>query len=846
MQAIQRSDATSTAFMASIAVATVGGTDDSECPGLRLDGTNEDLCIPECVQAPLIIRPSAQWKARSESPPPGAEIDTPARLGSEQRNSGSNESDLDFRQSIYVDARDESSSEGNIDDERKRYSTGMWDKSAANFEDRSLTLSDVLSRHARFEISSAFSALSLPARRHSSAPHPSEARETSSTYQPRCLRLKPLVLTPSRTLSTPLTGTGTRARQDGVLQGPYPSRRYSTPDETATVASADAGSSESSALRPERSNASIRRRSIGYHGESASELTVVKRSGSTSSESTLYSSDFSRRGSADSCDTDATDLPSSPERFCYTESNRLPSLQKRFDPQRGLNLDVVLETDDDLLEMPSCRGEEAGAPTARYRDFWGEEAARNESAFQDVCTALDELAPAFPISSASSSQAFTPSASPLSRSGSSASDRSSSIRAARRGKPIVIKPVRRDRVDVAGDVRRNRRVTRNRLSAANEAANSPPLPTDCDDVAISPRTDAPQGELAKGGPVSSADFAATAAPKRAPRPFVWPPPHETKRLSLAPALAYESESDSDSDGISGAESDEKAELHSRRSFVPRPPRTRGDVEVEAGDFLDFLLNESPTAPSKTTILLDSKATPTSDSTGGSAVAPKRKAPPPRAPAATSPRSKGLTSRFLKPFSSSAEVSPQQPKKRPINFALGRSKPTAHASASPVRPRPVISGPLELEAIETLCTTSAPENVGSVTTISLAQAQKMRSASNEGRRRPNSPTTSASAAGGFIDPDSVSEELLTLYTDISPPYPASVKNRSPCSIPLPPSPTRGKQLPAPPLLLSPLWALPVTDLPRTPLAWAEKPLRRTSSTSSVATNGTTIAIVNAYA
>lgn len=867
--------------------------DDFERRGVCLEGREEDLHLPELGQAPVIFHTPAQSPALCQalcSPPtPDAEPDDPHIHGSDYRNSGSSESGLDFRQSVYVDARDGPLSEDTTDTEKKRYSTGTsietaqyarkfpystylvcWrvdtHDSGSPQPSRRYTQSpptstygnstldrDVSQAPAAFaSLHPALGPISLPSRRHSSTPHADEVRHSLPIHRLGSVRLKPLVLTPARTLSTPLTTSGIRARQVGWTQGPSPSRRYSTPTITQPVGCMEARNSKSLPIRPEKSNASLRRRSIGYYGESPAGSPVIKRSGSTSSATTSYSSDFSRRGSADTCDTDLSDPSSSPEKFCHLSRTRLPSLQTRFDPQRGLNLDVVLETDDDLLEMPRA-DQEAYGPPARYQDFWGEEAVRNESAFQDVCVALDELAPAFPTSSLLTSRSFSPSASPLTRSGSSASDKSSSGHGTRRGKPIVIKPVSKGRDGSVGYAGRSRHGTRNRLFRSSEGPSSP-LTTGSEDTATSPGSDPAREKPANAGPVSSADLAATTAPKRSPRPFVLPPPNETKRLSLAPVLAYDSEGDSDSLGDSGAESSEKAELKSRVTFIPRPPRTRNNVETETGDFLDFLLNESPTAPSTTTVLLDGKAPSSPASTrGGSVVSKSRStARSLHTPAGEPPKPKGFAVRFLNPFNPSSslatvETSPKHSKKRPTSFTLGRSKSAAPASATAVRPRPVISGPLELEASNHLHTTSSRESLGSVSTISLAQAQKLRSIPDEGRRVPLSPTTAGAMMGGGVDPDNVAEELLTLYTDIAPMSPPSVQDRAPASISSTPAlPGRSKQLPAPPLLLSPLWALPVTDLPRTPLAWAEKPPRRSSSASSVATNGTTAALVDAYA
>ena len=698
----------------------------------------------------------------------------------------------------------------------------------------------------------ALGSIRVSSRRHSSAPSPREVRGNGPSRRSAPVGLKPLVLTPARTLSTPLTTSSSKSRRLSTPSAPSACRRYSTP----TASRSDWSQKTLPKHFDDHSNhlPGMRRRSIGYHGEGHGEhsinLYVVRRSGSTSSESTVLSSDFSRRGSADTCDTEISTPSSSPEKPPYLDRNRLPSLQTRFDPQRGLSLDVVLENEDDSFEPVRVQQEEEQAPPfARYREFWGEEAARNESAFQDVCLALDELAPAFPSSSLLSSRSFSSSASPLSRSGSTTSEDSGSPRtaAARRGKPIVIQPSN-GRSTPSSRAHRSRRISRNRLAQVNKGESDlPALPIATHETANKPATGAPREQSANARPVSSAN-AIEATQSRGPRPLVWPPPNETKRLSLAPPLAYDSDGDSESLETSDAESDEKVWLHRRVAFVPRPPRTRDQVETGSGDFLDFLLNESPVAPASATVRLDQNSAKDSAPKPPAVVSSPRSTPQ-SAGSATAPKSRGLASRFWSSFGSGSqpkvsETSPKSLKKRPSSF-MGRSKPATPAPAAPTRSRPVISGPLELEATESLRSTSSRESFNSVSTISLSQAQRSRSASVEVGRVPLSPTAVAAAVRGSLDHDSVSEELLTLYTQIAPSSSSKVSVKAPSSVPLSPSGS-AKQLPAPPLLLSPLWSLPVTDLPRTPLAWAERPLHRSPSMSSVATNGTTTALIDSYA
>ncbi|GAA5978479.1 hypothetical protein JCM10908_004371 [Rhodotorula pacifica] len=691
--------------------------------------------------------------------------------------------------------------------------------------------------------------IGVSSRRHSSAPHSSELRSAASSRRTGTPRLKPLVLTPARTVSTPLT-TSSKARRTGSPPTFSPSRRYSAPLAPRMYPQSPSLGAEISEdyFDPVTAPVRIRRRSIGYRrdspGEAVFDTSVVKRSGSTSSESTAYSSDFSRRGSADTCDTDISTPSSSPEKISYPERNRLPSLQNRFDPHRGLSLDVVLETDDDSFEAPRVP---SGEPEdrSRYRAFWSEEAARNESAFQDVCVALDELAPAFPTSSLLSSRSFTASASPLSRSASSMSDDSSSGRASRRGKPIVIKPAGERLAAAAEDERRSRRISRIRLSQAIEAGSQPALPPKVKASEAGPAT-ALSEKPSVSGPVSSAELAKV-TPKRVPRPLVWPPPNETKRLSLAPAFAYDSGEDTESFEDSDAELDEKAEMPRRAMLVPRPPRTRKEAEAESGDFLDFLLTEAPSEPNITSVHLDEKSSTRQPS---DTVTARRSDSAPAPPVANiSPRSKGFASRLFSSFSGASQpkhldATSKQLKKRPTSF-MARSK-SATATPAPVRPRPLISGPLELEATQNaLHTSSSRESFGSVSTTSLGQAQRSRSASVEARLVPISPTA-VTAFHRSTEHDSAAEEVLSLYTQNSPSSPsASAKSKTSRSVPSSPS-GAGKQLPATPLLLSPLWALPVTDLPRNPLAWAERSLHRSPSMSSVVTNDTTVALIESYA
>ena len=698
----------------------------------------------------------------------------------------------------------------------------------------------------------ALGSIRMPSRRHSSAPSPHEVRGNGPSRRSAPVGLKPLVLTPARTLSTPLTTSSSKSQRLSTPSAPSACRRYSTP----TAPRSDWSQKTLPKPFDDHSNPlpGMRRRSIGYHGEGHGEhsinLYVVRRSGSTSSGSTVLSSDFSRRGSADTCDTDISTSSSSPEKLPYLDRNRLPSLQTRFDPQRGLSLDVVLENEDDSFEPVRVHEEEEQAPPiARYREFWGEEAARNESAFQDVCLALDELAPAFPSSSLLSSRSCSSSASPLSRSGSTTSEDSGSPRtaAARRGKPIVIQPSN-GRSTPSVRARRSRRISRDRLAQVSKGESDlPALPTTTHETANKPATGAPREMLANTRPVSSAEVT-KAIQNRSLCPLIWPPPNETKRLSLAPPLAYDSDADSDSLETSDAESDEKVSFRRRLAFVPRPPRTRDQIETESGDFLDFLLNELPVAPASATVRLDAKSANSSAPQAPIVVSSPQSTPQP-AGSATALKSKGLASRLLSSFGSAnqskaSETAPKSLKKRPSSF-MGRSKSaTAPAPATPTRTRPVISGPLELEATESLRSTSSRESFNSVSTISLSQAQRSRAASVVGRV-PLSPTAVAAAIREPMDHDSVSEELLTLYTQIAPSSPSKLTVKTPSSARSSPSGS-AKQLPAPPLLLSPLWSLPVTDLPRTPLAWAERSLHRSPSMSSVATNGTTTALIDSYA
>lgn len=577
-----------------------------------------------------------------------------------------------------------------------------------------------------------------------------------------------------------------------------------------------------------------RRRSIGYRAEPLDETDIspvdVKRSGSTSSESTTFSSDFSRRSSVETCDTQATTPSSSPEKLPFwTEKTRLPSLQNRFDPQRGLSLDVVLETDDDGVD---ARNRTSGSH-ARYRAFWEDEAARNESAFQDVCVALDELAPSFPTPTLFFDTAM-PSATPISRSASTTSNESGSPRTPRRGKPIVIKPSAES--PVTDDRRQSRRISRIRQS--RPAADA---------MEMSPKQD--EGK-APSAPVSSADVAKAAsnAPRRIPRPLVWPPPNETKRLSLAPVMAYDSEDEDDSLASSLSDLDEKRASAPRRfAHMPRSARTRDQTDDDdPANILDFLLEE----PVKITEVrlgppvAAAVAKPTPRPQPRPLVAPKSPSSP--------KSSRSFASRLLGSFSaSSASKGLESPpskaaKKRPTSL-MSRSKSAAPASGGE-RPRPVISGPLELEATETLRSdASGASSLRSVSTISLGQAQRSRSASFEVRRVPVSPTAVAAAVRESADEEGVAEELLAHFTEHG--SATQLTTRSASS---PSSPSHAmKKLPSTPLLLSPLWALPVTELPRNPLAWAERcneqpQLHRTASLSSIASAGPTAALIGSYA
>lgn len=636
-------------------------------------------------------------------------------------------------------------------------------------------------------------------RRHSSAPRASELQPVAG--RSAAVRLKPLVLTPARSVSTPLTGSSKERRLNAPLSPLGYRSSPASPSSSFVGQDAWSRSSTPNLSRP----GAARRRSMGYRSDGGAETPEgpydIKRSDSVWSDTTASSSDLSRRGSAETCDTDVTTPSSLCEKMpSYLDRSRLPSLQHRFDPQRGLSLDVVMETDDDS-SFEAGPDPEDSSSAARYQAFWGNEASRNESAFQDVCVALDELAPSFP-NTPMSLRSESSSTYPVRRGGSEAGDERDPLRR-QSSKPLI-----------------------------------------------------KEG----GGPISSADIAAArkaAETKRVSRAPVWPPPNETKRLSLAPVLGYNSDDEQDGPGTSESDMDEKPFVQSRRpSHEPRSARTRPSVDEDSGDFLDFLVQE---APSTTEVrLADAPTSPRAP------VSPRTPAPvcqaaaqtPARAPQATplSPKtaaksSGGFASKLFKSWTSPSRAqTPQSPKpkaikKRPASLITRPPASPITSRGSPTRP--IISGPLELEGSQSTRSGSSIVSCDSVATISLEQARRRGSTStNASRPRINTqavlPLTDAVCEG-----EGASEELLAFYSDLAMPSPnpsgrASTATPSPSSSP--------KKLPPPPLFLSPLWPLPLNDLPRSPLAWAERsgPIHRVPSNTSIASAGPTAVLIESYA
>ncbi|BGP30111.1 hypothetical protein JCM10296v2_001863 [Rhodotorula toruloides] len=188
---------------------------------------------------------------------------------------------------------------------------------------------------------------------------------------------------------------------------------------------------------------------------------------------------------------------------------------------------------------------------------------------------------------------------------------------------------------------------------------------------------------------------------------VWPPPEETKTISLAPTLSYNSESDS-SAGLSGRDSETDDDMaryrkpfgsfssRPRRTFEPRDPRSRiEEADFGPESFLEVLLNEEPPARPRAGSY-DSRWSGSStgaldDDTKGSTFPSSSKTFGTVRPA------KGLTNKLFGALAKSPKLSSSEDRpRRPVSIAP-RGSPAANKRRPSTKPRPIVSGPLELEA-----------------------------------------------------------------------------------------------------------------------------------------------------
>ncbi|CDR43122.1 RHTO0S07e08548g1_1 [Rhodotorula toruloides] len=216
---------------------------------------------------------------------------------------------------------------------------------------------------------------------------------------------------------------------------------------------------------------------------------------------------------------------------------------------------------------------------------------------------------------------------------------------------------------------------------------------------------------------------------------VWPPPEETKTISFAPTLSYNSESES-SAGLSGRDSETDDEMaryrkpfrslgsRPRRAFEPRDPRSRFE-ESDFGpeSFLEVLLNEEPPARPRagsydsrwsgySTGMLDSD-------TKGSSSSSKA--------FGTVKPAKGLANKLFGALAKSPKLSSSEDRpRRPVSITP-RGSPAADKRRPSNKPRPVVSGPLELEAASSaMRQQDSHGSTGSSTSFSSREYSSVRS------------------------------------------------------------------------------------------------------------------------
>lgn len=213
---------------------------------------------------------------------------------------------------------------------------------------------------------------------------------------------------------------------------------------------------------------------------------------------------------------------------------------------------------------------------------------------------------------------------------------------------------------------------------------------------------------------------------------IWPPPAETKTMTLARPFAYASDAESAA-GLSGRESETDDEAFGakrssartgrrRPSFEPRNPRAAPeDEEYGPESWLEVLLTEEPPARTSRRSSSISHADPRRGSlTGATSETLSRKGSAPAldgTPSASSRKSGGLTKKLLGGLRTKApEVS--SPSKKPVSIAPQHGG----SRRAPLKPRPIVSGPLELEAASTaMAAQRSTGSLGSATSLDFAGA-----------------------------------------------------------------------------------------------------------------------------
>lgn len=243
---------------------------------------------------------------------------------------------------------------------------------------------------------------------------------------------------------------------------------------------------------------------------------------------------------------------------------------------------------------------------------------------------------------------------------------------------------------------------------------------------------------------------------------IWPPPAETKTVSLAPPLAYGTDSelgngfesatdDEDERALRKRQERERARIGNpsspprssgysfpgtrRRVFEPRDPRARRD-DPEVGDsFLEVLLNSEPPAPPQHRRGTDGD--PRWSNYSNSTVDTFRRGSAPSAAGSSGstahPKSGGFTKKLFT-FGSRSPASGDD-RKKPISIAPGGGARRGS------KPRPVVSAPLELQAAS-----SAMQQQRSISSIS-SSSQSSTQGSNYWGSANSSPHQSTSLSLG---------------------------------------------------------------------------------------------------